>query len=112
MKVTFFGHGKHYYDEMTRAKLRDIIENLISEGADEFYLGGYGGFDMAAAHTLKQLKLKYPHIKSIFVIPYLDNIKNKELYDSFLYPSLENVPKRFAIVKRNEWMAKNADWPM
>lgn len=30
-------------------------------------------------------------------------------YDYLLYPSIENVPYRFAIAKRNEWMVEQAD---
>ena len=31
------------------------------------------------------------------------------LYDSVLYPPLEMVPLRLAILRRNEWMASEAD---
>jgi len=31
------------------------------------------------------------------------------LCDMSIYPPIENVPLRFAILKRNEWMMKNAD---
>lgn len=31
-------------------------------------------------------------------------------YDGTIYPDLEYVPKRFAIVKRNEWMINNSNF--
>ena len=31
------------------------------------------------------------------------------MYDVTIYPPLENVPKRLAIIKRNEWMVDHAD---
>ena len=31
------------------------------------------------------------------------------MYDGTIYPPLENVPKRLAIIKRNEWMVDHAD---
>ena len=34
---------------------------------------------------------------------------NEKLYDSVIYPPLEKVPPRAAIVKRNEWMIEKAD---
>ena len=34
---------------------------------------------------------------------------DSSLYDGTTYPSLEEVPKRFAITKRNEWMVEQAD---
>ena len=36
-------------------------------------------------------------------------LEDMHLYDSTVYPPLENVPLRFAILRRNEWMAQNAD---
>jgi hypothetical protein len=35
-------------------------------------------------------------------------LKN-DLYDISVYPPLEGVPLRFAISKRNEWMARKSD---
>ena len=32
-----------------------------------------------------------------------------DLYDGTIYPPLENVPKRLAIIKRNEWMVDHSD---
>ena len=34
---------------------------------------------------------------------------DKNLYDSTVYPPLENIPQKFAISKRNEWMINQAD---
>ncbi len=109
MIVTFCGHGKETYTDEIKKKLYDTVEALIKQGADEFLLGGYGNFDMLAARTVKSLKAKYPHIKSVLVIPYIDRDFDKSLYDCSEYPPIENVPKRFAISKRNEWMISKAD---
>ena len=109
MRVTFCGHGKLTYTEETRKLLRDTIEKLISEGADEFLLGGYGAFDAMAARIVKELKEKYPHIRSVLVIPYIDREYDRNLYDCSEYPPIEQVPKRFAILKRNEWMVDQSE---
>ena len=109
MIVTFCGHGTITYTDETRKLLRDTIEKLISEGAHEFLLGGYGAFDVMAANAVKDLKAKYPHIKSVLVVPYLDSDVDRDLYDCSEYPPIERVPKRFAISKRNEWMVDQAD---
>lgn len=50
MIVTFCGHGEMTYSEETRKNLYDTVEELINQGADEFLLGGYGPFDLLAAH--------------------------------------------------------------
>ena len=53
----------------------------------------------------------------VYVAPYLnasEQSKIKEmqrlgLCDTSVYPPMENVPPKFAISKRNQWMIKNAD---
>ena len=41
--------------------------------------------------------------------PKLNNILDSDLYDSTIYPPIENTPMRYAISKRNEWMILNSD---
>jgi len=55
------------------------------------------------------MKQRYPHIKSTLVIPYIDREYDTDLYDCSEYPPIENTPKRFAIVKRNEYMVDCSD---
>ena len=109
MTVTFCGHGNETYSDEIRKRLSDKIEELILQGADEFLLGGYGSFDLMSAYTVRSFKAKYPHIKSVLVVPYIDRSFDKELYDYSEYPPLESVPKRLAILKRNEYMVNRSD---
>lgn len=109
MIVTFCGHGDFEYNKDVRSVLRNIIEDLINKGANEFLLGGYGTFDLIAAHTIKALKFKYPHILSVYVTPYINREWDRKLYDCSEYPPIENTPKRYAILKRNKWMIDNSD---
>lgn len=109
MKVTFCGHGDKSYSDEIRERLRNTIEQLINQGADEFLLGGYGSFDMLAAHTVFELKQTYPDIKSMLVVPYLNRDYDMDWYDESVFPPLEKVPKRYAIVRRNYWMVEQAD---
>ncbi len=108
MIVAFAEHRDILDSDSVRAWLCSKVKQLIKRGADTFYNGGYGAFDSMAASVVKQLKEKHPCIKSIFVTPYIDRADTC-LYDASIYPPLENVPKRFAILKRNEWMVDNAD---
>lgn len=103
MSVTFCGHGDIYYDSDIKQSLQKEIETAIKHDETEFLLGGYGNFDLLAATVLKNLKSKYPQIKSTLVTPYIDKKYDTNLYDESIYPPLENVPKKFAIIKRNEW---------
>ena len=45
----------------------------------------------------------------ILVLAYLNRDIDASRYDGTTYPPLENVPPRFAIVKRNEWMIRESD---
>ena len=72
-------------------------------------LGGYGDFDLLCAKVIKKLKKQYPHIRSVLVLAYLHQKYDETLYDETEYPPLENVPKPFAILRRNKYMVENAD---
>ena len=109
MIVTFCGHREVREPEKVRNWLCEKVEGLIRDGADCFYLGGYGQFDTMAAGVVQELKQKYPHIRSVIVLPYLDRAYDTSGYDESIYPPLENVPRRYAISKRNEYMVDNAD---
>lgn len=62
MKVTFCGHSE------IAKKLNIIIKDLISKGATEFLLGGYGDFDILCAKTVRSRKQYYPNIKGILIL--------------------------------------------
>ena len=109
MIVTFFGHRHVSGENTVYAWLLQEIERLIQMGTTEFYLGGYGAFDLLAAKAVNELQKNYPHIQSFLVLPYLNREYNTKLYDDTIYPPIERVPKRVAIIKRNEYMAERAD---
>ena len=109
MTVTFCGHRHTQDTPELRAWIADSVEKLIGEGADTFYLGGYGDFDRIAASVVWGLKEKYPQIESVLVLAYLGRKVNAEYYDRTMYPEIESGPKRFAITKRNRWLVDNSD---
>ncbi len=109
MIVTFCGHAEIAQADDVKNWLIRTAESLILDGADIFYLGGYGAFDHLAAAVMRELKKTYQHIQIVLVLPYLNRNVNTAGYDSTLYPGLENVPPRFAISKRNEKMVEMAD---
>lgn len=79
--VTFCGHNEMNIGEEVRQRLIRTVEQEIQNGADTFYLGGYGHFDTMAACVVWELKKKYPHIKSFLVLAYL----NREVDIHILY---------------------------
>ena len=108
MIVTFCGHREVQEPEKVRKWLYETVEGLIMEGADCFFLGGYGQFDTMAADVVRELKQRYPKIRSVLVLPYLDREYDVSGYDESIYPPLENIPRRYAISKRNEYMVDSS----
>ena len=116
MTITFCGHSNFSFDNTVKEKLRELLlQEIRKNPACKFYLGGYGDFDSLCLSILKELKTDFPNIELLFITPYLDNNYSKLdtaklYYDGIIYPPLENVPRRFCISKRNEWMVNEADF--
>ena len=109
MIVTFCGHRELQFEEDLRIWLEYTIEKLINSGANLFFLGGYGAFDEMTAEIVWTMKKQYPYIKTILVLPYAKKQFDGSKYDGVLYPNLEGVSDRYAIIHRNRWMVDSAD---
>ena len=115
MIITFFGHSNCLFNDDIKKQLKNIlVGEIIKNPTCKFYLGGYGDFDGFCLRTLKDLKVDFPEIELIFITPYLDkNYSKLEFakyhYDDVIFPPLESVPRKFAILKRNEWTVDSAD---
>ncbi|MDE6763885.1 MAG: DUF1273 domain-containing protein [Oscillospiraceae bacterium] len=107
MNCTFFGHADAPSE--VKSKLREEVIKLIeNRGADRFYVGNHGSFDRMALAVLKELSEVYPQIDYCVVYAYLP--QDCEDFLHTVYPEgIENVPKRFAINFRNNWMIRHAD---
>lgn len=109
MTVTFCGHS-HVSDAGELNEWLDkVLDQLVAEGADRFYLGGYGDFDRMAAEAVKAKKAEKPDIEMALVTAYLGRHADGEAYDYMIYPTLKDVTQRSAIPQRNEWMVDSAD---
>lgn len=115
MIITFFGHSNCLFNDDIKKQLKNILlDEIIKNPISKFYLGGYGDFDGLCLRTLKDLKADFPEIELIFITPYLDKSYSKlefakYHYDDVIFPPIESVPRKFAILKRNEWMVEQAD---
>ena len=109
MIITFCGHSKLYNSDIIKDRLTRELRSLSAQGTHTFYLGGYGDFDLLAANVLHELKPEYPELESILILPYPDRQVDVSLYDGTIYPPLENVPKRYAISRRNAYMIDRSD---
>ena len=109
MIVTFCGHREIAQSTEVEEWLQTVIHGLIEQGATTFYLGGYGAFDGLAASVLRKEKKNHPWIEVILVLAYLNGRQDAVGYDGTVYPELEKIPRRFAILHRNRWMVQSAD---
>lgn len=109
----FIGHREA--DERLLPLLSGTIERLITEeNVSYFYVGGYGGFDRIASTAVKAVKKKHPAITLMLVLPYHPAERPVDTpygFDGTYYPEgLEQVPKRYAIVRANRIMIDMSDW--
>ena len=108
MVCTFFGHRECC--ESIRYALKDSIIQLIeNRGVLRFYVGNQGNFDNIVISVLAELKKDYRDINAEIILAYLRNDKFVYTLDTLFPESLETVPPRFAIDRRNLWMIENAD---
>lgn len=109
----FIGHREA--DERLLPRLELTIERLIEEeNVRYFYVGGYGGFDRIAAAAVNHAKQKYPDIILMLVLPYHPaerSVPTLNGFDGTYHPEgLENIPRRYAIVRTNRIMVGTCDW--
>lgn len=115
MIISFFGHSKCSISDLSEQEIISTIENVAGNNYVEFFLGMYGDFDAFAYCCAKKYREMHPNSKLVFVTPYIHEnyclLENaKERFDEVIYPELENVPKRYAIIKRNEYMIDESDF--
>jgi len=110
---TFFGHRDCSFE--IKDRLTKTVENLIlNQSVDTFYLGNQGKFDKMALEVLEELNKKYPYISYHISLAYIHS--KKQNYDTLDYTKtfcpdgLENVPPKFSILWRNNWMLCKSDY--
>ena len=112
LSCTFFGHRD--CKESIKPLLLDAIEKMITScGVSTFYVGNHGNFDIFVLQVLRKLKEKYPQILFWVVLSDMPcgDLANVNVSKETILPSgIENVPKRFAILYRNNWMIKNSNY--
>lgn len=116
MIITFCGHSNYLSSLEDEERLLKLLEVVVCGEQVNFYLGGYGGFDYFALKCATQYKQRHKGTKLVFITPYLDRWLNERKdiieknYDEIVYPAIEHIPQKFAIIKRNEWMIDQADY--
>ena len=113
----FFGHRNINETEQLKAKLIDIIEELITEEkVDTFLFGSKSRFDSLCLETVTKIKEKYPNIKRIYVRAENQYISEQyrnyllESYEDTYYPEKIINSGRAAYVERNYEMINNSQF--
>lgn len=116
MIVTFCGHRDFVETAEAENQLTMFLEKYARENVRLVcYNGGYGNFDYFAAKCVQKMQEQYSNIRNCLVLPYIDQpfLERIEIFknhfDETIYPPLESVPRKYAIIRRNEWMVDSAD---
>ena len=92
-----FGHSEIEITQELEQKLFVTFEDMLNEGCEFFYFGGFGMFDDLCWQVVTKLKEKYPHIKRIYCLsdPRHQRISKRprwlkdEDYEEFIYLDLD-----------------------
>lgn len=116
MVITFCGHSNYTATLEDEKHLLTLLEIVAQDKQVDFYLGGYGKFDSFAFQCARKYKLQHKNASLIFITTYLEKWLSerksilKKNYDQIIYPDIEHVPQKFAIMTRNKWMIDQADY--
>ena len=107
MVCTFFGH-RDAPDSLAVEIRKTLIELLETGNVDVFYIGNSGNFDKLASRVLSELSSEYS-FTCRNVLAYLPEQEREFNFDTILPEGIEDVPRRFAISYRNQWMIERSD---
>ena len=113
MNCCFFGHS--ICPSNIRPKVKFQIEKILTEyDKVTFYVGNHGHFDGMVREIMKELISEGKSIDYSVVLAYIPGqryeFESPDSYTDTIYPDgLENVPRKFAICKRNDWMVDHSD---
>lgn len=111
MTTAFFGHGNAPSD--LEPRIEQAVIQLIEENENiAFLVGTHGRFDAMARSILERLAPQYPNMKYRIVLAYLPFKKEDDRFEglpTMLPEDIENVPKKYAISYRNDYMVKECD---
>lgn len=112
MKSCFmFGHAD--CPDCMLPKIEEAIETCYSKhGVTDFYVGNRGRFDALAAVAAKHVKKRHSDMRLYLLLAYHPAERMVDLTDGFdnsFYPPLEEVPRRYAIVRANKYMVNTVN---
>ena len=113
MKPCFLIGHRDVPGELREKLARAIDEAIVRNDVTEFVVGQYGAFDRMAAGCLAEAKKAHPELRLLLLLPSHPVERPVDLpqgFDASFYPpGMEQVPRRLAIVRANEYMARHCD---
>lgn len=107
MVCTFFGHRDA--PDSLADELREVLIELLETGnVNVFYIGDSANFDILASRVLSELSSEYSFTCWI-VLSYLPEQEREYSFETILPEGVEEVPRRFEISYRNNWMIEQSD---
>ncbi len=100
-------------------KVEQTVRNLIAQGVDEFWVCNEGNFDWISRMVMERIKEEFKYsINVCYVSAYNPSKFTKtrqdwleERYDDIIYTDeIADGPQKFAIKRRNNYIADNADF--
>lgn len=110
MTCTFFGHRDA--DKNVEQRLREVLVDLITnKGVRKYMVGNNGSFDKTVRRVLKQLKAEYGIEYAVVLYRLPIRKKENEDYSDTVFPEfLNNVPPKYAVLRRNDWLIQRSDY--
>lgn len=106
--------------EKIQSALEHTIISLIKKGVCYFGAGGALGFDTMVALTILKLKVTYPHIKLILVLPCENQTYKWQQKDIFIYENIKSKCDKYVytskyyydgcMLKRNKHLVDNSKY--
>lgn len=104
----FFGHRKITEADSLKTKVYETMQDLIlHKKVDTFLMGSKSDFDCLCRDVVESLKVKFPHIKRVYVraeYPDIDDDYEKYLLESCeetYYPESAKNAGKAVYIKRN-----------
>lgn len=114
MKTCFFIGHREAPDSLFPLLSSEVERHIMEYGVKEFVVGNYGHFDRLASQSVREIKKRHSKIRLTLLLPYYPFNRTILMpcgFDGTFYPSeMENVPKRAAIIRANQYMINHSDY--
>lgn len=109
----FIGH-RHAEERIYKRLLAAVETHISAYGVTVFLVGHYGDFDRMAAQAVAEARRTHPGISLTMLLPYYPEdriISVPPIFDGTFYPpDMEFCPKRYAIVRANQYAIEHSDY--